>query len=144
MEIHTVAAEKKRYLDLLLLADEQESMIDRYLDRGELFVLTDGGKTRTVAVVTREGKGVCELKNLATAPLSQRRGYGAEMIEFLCSQYADSCRVMYVGTGDSPPDRAVLPILRLCGVPPDSALLYGQLRPSHLGSRAAAGRHGVS
>lgn len=112
MEIHAVAAEKKRYLDLLLLADEQESMIDRYLDRGELFVLTDGGKTRTVAVVTREGKGVCELKNLATAPLSQRRGYGAEMIEFLCSQYADSCRVMYVGTGDSP---LTVPFYQFCG-----------------------------
>ena len=31
MEIKLVASDKKEFLDLLLLADEQESMIDRYL-----------------------------------------------------------------------------------------------------------------
>ena len=112
MEIHAVTAEKKRYLDLLLLADEQESMIDRYLERGELFVLTDGGAVRTAAVVTQEGGGICELKNLATDPRFQRRGYGAEMIRFLCEKYAKTCRVMYVGTGDSP---LTLPFYRSCG-----------------------------
>ena len=30
---------KKQYLQLLLLGDEQESMIDRYLERGEMFVM---------------------------------------------------------------------------------------------------------
>ena len=35
MEIKIVKDDKKRYLDLLLLADEQEDMIDRYLERGE-------------------------------------------------------------------------------------------------------------
>ena len=43
MEIREVATDKKRYLSLLLLADEQESMIDRYLDRGTMFVLDNGG-----------------------------------------------------------------------------------------------------
>ena len=33
--------DKRKYLDLLLTADEQESMIDRYLDRGDMFVLND-------------------------------------------------------------------------------------------------------
>mgnify|MGYP007106301682 FL=1 len=44
--IEKVGADKKRFIDLLLLADEQESMIDRYLDRGELFVShgPDGGR----------------------------------------------------------------------------------------------------
>ena len=45
MTITQITENKKQYLDLLLLADEQESMIDRYLERGELFVLEDeGGK----------------------------------------------------------------------------------------------------
>ena len=35
MEITKVVSEKKKYQDLLLLADEQENMIDKYLDRGE-------------------------------------------------------------------------------------------------------------
>lgn len=30
---------KKQYLELLLLGDEQESMIDRYLEWGEMFVM---------------------------------------------------------------------------------------------------------
>ena len=34
MEIRRIDTARKNYLDLLLLADEQEEMIDRYLDRG--------------------------------------------------------------------------------------------------------------
>ena len=34
INICPVLHNKKQYLDLLLLADEQESMIDRYLERG--------------------------------------------------------------------------------------------------------------
>lgn len=33
---------KKRFLPLLLLGDEQESMVDRYLERGRMYVLDDG------------------------------------------------------------------------------------------------------
>ena len=43
MNIKKVTGEKKQYLDLLLLADEQEDMIDKYLERGEMFVLDDHG-----------------------------------------------------------------------------------------------------
>ena len=34
MEIRKVETDQKRYLDLLLLANEQEDMVDRYLERG--------------------------------------------------------------------------------------------------------------
>ena len=39
INIYPIFYNKKQYLDLLLLADEQESMIDRYLKRGDMFVL---------------------------------------------------------------------------------------------------------
>ena len=42
MKIYEVS-DKKKYLDLLLIGDEQESMIYRYLDGGIMFVLDDGG-----------------------------------------------------------------------------------------------------
>lgn len=42
MKIREVKQNKKDYLALLLLADEQESMIDRYIDRGTMYVL--GGR----------------------------------------------------------------------------------------------------
>lgn len=56
MNIRKIESDKKQFLDLLLLADEQESMIDRYIDRGEMFVLDDNG-TKAVAVVTDERNG---------------------------------------------------------------------------------------
>ena len=40
MEIRKVEKDKKKYLALLLLADEQEDMIDRYLERGTMYVLS--------------------------------------------------------------------------------------------------------
>ena len=101
MNIEIISINKKRFLPLLLLADEQESMIDRYLERGDLFVMNDGQHTIAVAVVTDEGDGTCELKNLAVAPDRQRKGYGRQMVEFLCRHYANVCHTMLVGTGDS-------------------------------------------
>ena len=41
MTIKKILSGKKEYLELLLLADEQESMIDRYLERGEMYVLLE-------------------------------------------------------------------------------------------------------
>ena len=42
MRLKIVEEGKRDYLPLLLMGDEQESMIDRYLDRGTLYVLEDG------------------------------------------------------------------------------------------------------
>lgn len=100
MKIQKIARDKKAYIDLLLLADEQESMIDKYLERGEMFVLNDEG-VKAECVVTREADGVYELKNIAVLPDCQRKGYGRAMIEFLFSNYPD-CRTLLVGTGDVP------------------------------------------
>lgn len=57
MHIKKITRNKKEYLDLLLLADEQESMIDKYLEQGELFILEDGG-AKAECVITKESDGV--------------------------------------------------------------------------------------
>ena len=75
MDIVHVRNHKKAWLPLLLVGDESEAMIDRYLERGELFVLHDPD-ARGLCVVTREGEGVAEIKNLAVAAAWRRRGYG--------------------------------------------------------------------
>ena len=100
MDILKVKENKKEYKDLLLLADEQEDMIDKYLERGEMFVLDDNG-VKAECVVTKEAYGIYELKNIAVLPDSQRKGYGRALIEFLFSYYID-CKTMLAGTGDSP------------------------------------------
>ena len=102
MEIRQITQDKKRYLDLLYLADEQESMIDRYLDRGTLFALYEENRLKTVAVVTRESEDICEIKNIATYPAEQRKGYGKYMVSYLFEYYKSHYTTMLVGTGDFP------------------------------------------
>ena len=53
MRIVEVTENKKQYLDLLLLADEQEDMVDRYLNNGKMYVLDDDGM-KCECVVTDE------------------------------------------------------------------------------------------
>lgn len=111
MRIEPVNDNRKQYLELLLLADEQESMIDRYLERGEMFALFDED-LKAVCVVTDEGDGVFELKNIAVCPRAQKQGYGKKLIDFLYEWYRGRGRRMLVGTGDSP---ATIPFYRRCG-----------------------------
>ena len=63
MKIREVKENKKQYLPLLLLADEQEDMVDRYLERGKMYVLEDDG-VKSECVVTDEGMGFWKLKIL--------------------------------------------------------------------------------
>ena len=42
MIIREVNENKKQFISLLLLADEQENMIDRYLEKGTMYALEDG------------------------------------------------------------------------------------------------------
>lgn len=101
IRIRLVAENKREYLPLLLLGDEQEAMIKRYLDRGELFVLERGGSVKAVCVVTREGPGLYELQNIAVSPECQRQGLGRAMMEFVWARYPD-LETLQLGTGDSP------------------------------------------
>lgn len=103
---------KRDYLPLLLLADEQENMIDLYLDRGTMFVLIDGTNVIGECVVTDEGDGVLEIQNLAIAEQFQKRGYGKALIEFVAEHYRNRYKELQVGTGDSP---LTVPFYEHCG-----------------------------
>ena len=101
MVIIEVTENKKQYIDLLLLADEQEDMIDRYLDKGRMYILNDNG-IKCECVVTDEGNGVLEIKNIATVPEYQGKGYAKALIDFLVKEYGNEYSILQVGTGDSP------------------------------------------
>ena len=101
MEIKMIHENKKQFIDLLLLADEQESMIDKYLERGELFALYDDG-LKSICVVTGESSDTCELKNIATYEAWHGMGYGSKLIEHIGAFYKDQYKTMIVGTGEVP------------------------------------------
>lgn len=95
-KMQMVQKQKKRWLELLLLADPDEDMLDKYLDTGELYLCTEGTLPVGVAVVAAED--VCELKNLAVAEPFWHCGIGSEMLAWLCRQYRTAYDIMRVGT----------------------------------------------
>lgn len=111
MEIKEIHENKKDFLDLLLLADEQEEMVDKYLQDGRMFVLTDNGVKGEV-VVTNEGNGILEIKNIATVPSCHGKGYGKKLIQFVEEKFKGEYSVLQVGTGDSP---LTIPFYEKCG-----------------------------
>ena len=111
MTIEQVRENKKQYMDLLFLANEQEEMIDKYLDEGEMFVLKDPDVVGECVVVDL-GNGEFEIKNIATAEGVQGKGYGRALIDFVKEHYRGRCRLLLVGTGDSP---LTVPFYKKCG-----------------------------
>ena len=111
MRIEEITNNKKQYLDLLLLADEQEDMIDRYLESGDMFALFDDD-LKTVCVVVAIDKETCELKNIATYKKYQGRGYAKALIKFVSDYYKNKFKTMLVGTGETP---TILSFYESCG-----------------------------
>lgn len=111
MTIMEIKDNKKQYLSLLLLADEQENMIDRYIDKGTMYVLEDNG-IKSECIITDEGNGILEIKNIATVPEYQGKGYGKILIDFIAAKHKNHYSVLQVGTGDSP---LTIPFYEKCG-----------------------------
>lgn len=112
MELVKIKDDRKAlYMDLLLIADEEVRMIEKYLSRGEMFALRDGD-LKALCVVTEEGPGVYEIKNFVTVPKYQRQGYGRRLISLIADHYKPFGKELYVGTVDSP---ATLLFYEKCG-----------------------------
>ena len=111
IEIREVVENKKQFLSLLLLADEQEDMIDRYISDGTMYVLDDNG-VKGECVVLNVGNNTLEIKNIAIHPDYQRKGYGQSFIDFIIEKYKGEYSVLQVGTGES---QATIPFYEKCG-----------------------------
>ena len=111
VKIEKIMENKKQFLDLLLLADEQENMIDKYLPGGDLFALYDDD-LKSVCVVVPINSRNCELKNIATYEKYQGQGYGRALINFISDFYRNEYKTMLVGTGEAP---IILAFYESCG-----------------------------
>ncbi len=103
--------DKKKYIDLLLLADESEKMVNKYIDKGTMYVLDDEGVKGEILVLD-VGNSILEIKNLAVISKYQNQGYGRMLIDFVCKKYKNIFKVLQVGTGDSP---LTIPFYEKCG-----------------------------
>ena len=102
MEIQKIPESQKHvYMSLLLLGDEQENMVRRYLSRGELFALFDPD-LKGACIVTQEAERVYELKNIAVFPAEQKKGYGRSLMNFLFTRYGLPGNTLLAGTGNVP------------------------------------------
>src|SRR5690606_15067878 len=111
MRIEKFVENKKQFLDLLLLADEQENMIDKYLPNGDLFALFNDD-LKSVCVVVPINSEICELKNIATYEKCQGKGYGRALINYISNFYKNDYKTMLVGTGETP---SILSFYEACG-----------------------------
>ena len=111
MRIEKITENKKQYLDLLLLADEQEDMIDKYLENGDMYALFDDD-LKTICVVEAIDEETCELKNIATYEKYQGKGYAKALITFISDVYKNVYKTMLVGTGEVP---TILSFYESCG-----------------------------
>ena len=104
MEVRRIKKEDREdFKELLLLADEQWSMVKRYLDRGEMYGLfPEGGLDAvSICVVTKEDEHIYEIKSFATAKAFQRKGYGRMLMKYVIGQYRGAGGSLYVGTGNT-------------------------------------------
>lgn len=76
-----------------------------------MYVLDDHGM-KCECIVTDEGNGILEIKNIATEPEYQGKGYGKALIDFVAAKYKGTYSILQVGTGDSP---LTVPFYEKCG-----------------------------
>lgn len=124
--IRKVTEDKRNFMDLLLIGDEQEDMIMKYIDICEMYVAESGGAACGICAVTNEGGSTLEIKNIAVRPESQRQGIGSSLIRFIEKEYSGKYERLTLGTGDSP---LTVPFYESCGFIrcgriPDHFILY--------------------
>ena len=76
-----------------------------------MYVLDDNG-VKCECVIADEGNDVLEIKNIATVPVYQGKGYARALIEFIVNHYREQYAVLQVGTGNSP---LTIPFYEKCG-----------------------------
>lgn len=93
--------DKQKYLSLLLLADPDENMLNKYLGKGNMYILNDKqyGDVSECVIIDL-GNGIAEIKNLATFLAFQNMGYASYLIKYLFNILKNTYHTVMVGTSD--------------------------------------------
>lgn len=108
--IACVDGDRRPCMPLLLVGDESEEMISRYLDRATLYAARSGDRVVAVCAVTDESPSLVEIKNLAVSADMRRRGIGRAMLSYV--EHLNRGKTIQLGTGETP---STLRFYRGCG-----------------------------
>ena len=101
MRIVEITKNKTDFMDILLIGDEDEAMISKYLDKSNLYVLYDKYTLISICAVTCTDDKTVEIKNLATYPEYQNKGYATILLDFVCNKYKNNFKNLILGTGEN-------------------------------------------
>ena len=87
---------------MLLIGDEEESMINKYLEESTLFILYDNDILISVCTVVIKDSETIEIKNLATYPKYQNKGYATALMDIVSNKYKKDFKYLILGTGENP------------------------------------------
>jgi len=110
LRIEEISYDKSRYMQLLIIGDESEDMIGKYLWQGKLYVGFLGDDAVAVCVTVKISESVTEVKNLAVIPHWQHKGIGRRMLAHV--ELINNGKTMTLGTGETP---STLRFYRSCG-----------------------------
>ena len=92
--------DRMTYHKLLLAADEDEKMLNKYIDQGKMFVAKNSQQVVAVAIVVQTNPDTVELKNISVDEKFQHQGIGSQFLKWIERQLVDDFQYFQVGTGD--------------------------------------------
>ena len=101
MKIKKIDNNKNDYMNLLLDADPNIDVVNRYLEDGDLYVGIEDNKIVCEIVIIKYSEDTCELKNIATLPKYRGKGYASELIKYVFEVYRTKYKKMIVGTTEN-------------------------------------------
>ena len=101
MQIKEITTNKSDYIDILLIGDEDEKMINKYINQSTIYALYENKVLTSACAVIIIDSETVEIKNLATYPQYQNRGYASALINFVCNKYKANFKYLILGTGEN-------------------------------------------
>ena len=101
MEIKKIEKNKEKYMNLLLEADPERDIVNKYIDNADMYVGIEDEKVVCEITITKVNDEECELKNIATLEEYRNRGYAKQLIDYVSDKYKDEYTRMIVGTTEN-------------------------------------------
>ena len=101
MEIKKVEKNKEQYMKLLLEADPEEKVVNKYINEGDMYVGIVDNKAVCEIVITKVNNEECELKNIATLEEDRGKGYAQKLIKYVFKEYSGKYKRIIVGTTEN-------------------------------------------